>query len=202
MHLKFSHDIEALLKLLAEKPLTLADILAETSERGFSLIMGLLVLPFLFPVPPGLAGPFSAACLLLAVQMAVGRRSPWLPRRIARLRFPNRFALELLKNLRRVNHVLEKIAKPRLQKVAGSTHAWRLNGACIAWLSILLFLPIPFTNPIPTIGILLLVVATLEADGLLMCVGYVLTVLITLAVAFIAYFLISQTPELFQNIFG
>jgi hypothetical protein len=41
-------------------------------------------------------------------------------------------------------------------------------------------LPIPFTNPIPTAGILLLAVATLEADGLLMCVAYGLTIAITL----------------------
>lgn len=202
MRLKFSQDIEALLNLLAEKPLTLADILAETSERGFSLMMGLLVLPFLFPVPPGLAGPFSSACLLLAVQMAVGRRSPWLPRRIARIRFPNRFALELLKNLRKISRILEKVAKPRLQKIAESPHVWQLNGVCIAWLSILLFLPIPFTNPVPTTGILLFVVATLEADGLLMCVSYFLTILITLFVAFMGYLLVSQMPGLLESIFS
>jgi hypothetical protein len=202
MHLKFSQDVEALLNLLAEKPLTLADILAETSERGFSLMMGLLVLPFLFPVPPGLAGPFSSACLLLAVQMAVGRRSPWLPRRVARIRFPNRFALELLKNLRKISRILEKVAKPRLQQVAESPHIWQLNGVCIAWLSILLFLPIPFTNPVPTIGILLFVVATLEADGLLMCVSYFLTILITVFVGFMGYLLLSQMPELLEIIFS
>jgi hypothetical protein len=79
MHLRFSQDIKSLLERLANQPLTLGDILAETSERGFSLVIVLLVLPFLFPMPPGLTGPLGSACLILAVQMALGKRSPWLP---------------------------------------------------------------------------------------------------------------------------
>ncbi|HCF27578.1 MAG TPA: exopolysaccharide biosynthesis protein, partial [Cyanobacteria bacterium UBA11049] len=77
MHLRFSQDIKSLLQRLAEQPLSLGDILAETSERGFSLVIALLVLPFLFPIPPGLTGVPGTACLILSVQMALGRRSPW-----------------------------------------------------------------------------------------------------------------------------
>jgi len=199
MHLRFSQDIKLLLERLANQPLTLADIMAETSERSFSLVIGLLVLPFLFPMPPGLTGPLGLACLLLAVQMALGRRSPWLPKKIARLKFPRWFALQLLQNLKRFTWVVEKIARPRLLKLVQSPQIWRLNGLCIAWLTLLLISPVPFTNPIPTVGILLFVVATLEADGLLMCISYVVTVLITLFFGFIAYVL-WQAPSLIQNL--
>ncbi len=47
MQLRFSQDIKSLLQHLAEKPLTLGDVISETSERGFSLVIALLVLPFL-----------------------------------------------------------------------------------------------------------------------------------------------------------
>ena len=160
MHLKFSQDIKLLLERLAEKPLTLRDILTETSERGFSLVIALLVLPFLFPHPPGLTGIPGTACLILSLQMVLGRRSPWLPKRIARFKFPRWFVLQLLQNLRRVTRLVEKITRPRLSHIAKSHYAWRLNGVCIAWLSVLLISPIPFTNPIPTVGILLLAIAT------------------------------------------
>ncbi len=80
MHLKFSQDLESLLKRLASQPLTLGQILAETSERGFSLSIGLLALPFLFPMPPGLFSVLGSGCLLLAIQMAMGKRLPWLPK--------------------------------------------------------------------------------------------------------------------------
>ncbi|MBW4470887.1 MAG: exopolysaccharide biosynthesis protein [Stenomitos rutilans HA7619-LM2] len=201
MNLRFSQDLEALLTQLAEKPLTLGDILTGTSERGFSLVIGLLALPFLLPMPPGFAGPLGLGCLILGAQMAVGRRSPWLPRRIAQFQFPNWLVLNLLGLLRRVTGLIEKLVRPRLRQLAESSHIWQLNGLCIAWLAFLLMLPIPFTNPIPTAGILLLAIATLEADGLLMCIAYGMTIAITLAVAGIGYVL-WQSPGFFQDLLG
>jgi len=198
--LRFSQDIKLLLEKLASQPLTIGDILAETSERGFSLVIALLVLPFLFPMPPGFTGPLGVGCLLLSLQMVMGRRSPWLPKKIAQFQFPHRFVLQLLHNLRRVTRVIERIARPRLTAFAKSQITWRLNGVCISWLTILLISPIPFTNPIPTIGILLLAVATLEADGLLMCISYILTALITLIVLSIGYTL-WQAPQVLPSLF-
>lgn len=200
MQLKFSHDIESLLKRLSENPLTLADILAETKERGFSLVIGLLALPFLFPMPPGLTAVLGIGSLLLAAQMALGRRTPWLPKKVARFKFPPKFVLLLLKNLKKITGILEKITKRRLENIAENHHVWQINGICIAWLTVLLMLPIPLTNPIPTIAILLFVVATLESDGLLICISYVLTLLITLFFGGIFY-TIWHTPGLLQNLF-
>ncbi|BAZ31954.1 exopolysaccharide synthesis protein ExoD [Cylindrospermum sp. NIES-4074] len=200
MHLRFSQDIKSLLQRLADQPLTLGDILAETSERGFSLVIALLVLPFLFPMPPGFTGPFGGACLILSVQMLLGRRSPWLPKKIANYQFPRAFAQVILQNLRRITKILEKIARPRWGKIANHPWVWRFNGFCISWLAILLISPIPLTNPFPTIGILLLAVATIESDGLLMCISYVITVLITLLFGFIGYAL-WLAPSLLPSIF-
>ncbi len=187
MHLKFSQDIESLLKDVVNKPLTIEQILAETSERGFSLTICLLILPFLFPMPPGLSTPLGLSCLFLALQMGMGRRVPWLPKKITKFKFPRGFTMVLLKNLKRVTRFLEKIVRPRWLEIAENRSVWKINGFCIAWMAILLMLPIPFTNPIPAIGILVLAVATLEADGLLMCVGYGLTLINTVLFGLIAF---------------
>lgn len=192
---RFSEEIKSLVKRLTEQPLTLGDILTETSERGFNLVIALLVLPFLFPMPPGLTGPLGAACLLLSLQMLIGRRSPWLPKKIATYQFPRSFAQVILKNLRRVTRILEKIARPRWKTIASHDLVWRFNGFCISWLTILLISPVPFTNPIPTIGILLFAAASIESDGLLICICYIITVLITCLFAGIAY-AIWLTPSL------
>lgn len=200
MPLKFSQDIESLLKRLSENSLTLADIITETKERGFSLVIGLITLPFLFPMPPGLTAVLGIGSLLLAAQMALGRRTPWLPKKVAQFQFPHAFVLLLLKNLKKITRILEKLTKRRLPRIADNPRVWQINGICIAWLTLLLMLPIPFTNPIPTIGILLFVVATLESDGLLICISYILTLLITLLFAFIIYTL-WHTPGLLQNLF-
>jgi len=94
-----------------------------------------------------------------------------------------------LQNLQRVTKILEKICRPRLLKIAEHPYIWRFNGFCISWLAVLLISPVPLTNPIPAIGILLLAIATIESDGLLMCIGYIFTVLTTLLFGLIIYFL-------------
>ena len=175
MSLKFSQDIKLLLISLATRPIKLGEVLEETAERGFSLIIALLVLPFLLPMPPGLSGVMGIGCLVLGMQMALGRRHPFTV-------------------------WLEKIVRSRWQQVANNSYTWRVNGCCITWLSILLMLPIPLTNPLPAIAILLLAIANIEADGLLMCIGYLLTLFNTILFGFMGYAL-WQTSDLFTNLF-
>ncbi len=201
MSLKFSQDIKLLLTKLATKPLTIAELLQETGERGISIIIALLVLPFLFPVPPGLSGVIGIACFCLAIQIALGKKTPWLPKFVAQFKFPRSLSHNLLKNLRRITVWSEKITRPRWQQLTNSIHTQRINGFCIAWLSILLMSPIPFTNPPPAIAILLLTVATLEADGLLMWIGYFFTLLNTIFFALIGYAL-WQAPQLLSSFFN
>jgi hypothetical protein len=187
MQLRFSQDLQALLDRLATEKLTLGDILDQTAERGFSLVIALLVVPFLFPMPPGITGFSGGASILLSAQMALGRQTPWLPEKLRQVEFPKALSQAILKNIDRLTGLLEKITRPRLQRIATHPFIWRINGLVLVWLALLLIAPIPFTNPIPTIGILLLVVAMLEADGLLMCAAYGLTIVITLACAGIGY---------------
>jgi hypothetical protein len=198
MSLRFSQDIQLLLKKLATKPVAISEIIQGTSERGFSLIIGLLVLPFLFPMPPGLSTPLGFGCLILGLQMALGRKHPWLPKKIAQFKFPRSLSQKLLKNVRRLLVWLEKIMRSRWQQIANNAYTWRGNGFCIAWLSILLMLPIPATNPLPAIAILLLAVATIEADGLVMCLGYILTLANTIFFGFIIW----QAPHLLTSLFN
>ena len=61
-------------------------------------------------------------------------------------------------------------------------------------------LPIPLTNPLLAIAILLLAIANIEADGLLMCIGYLLTLFNTVLFGFMGYAL-WQASDLLSNLF-
>ncbi|MEB3311527.1 MAG: exopolysaccharide biosynthesis protein [Snowella sp.] len=185
MHLRFSQDIEALLRKAAYEPLILRDMLAVTAERGFCLMIALLALPFIFPIPPGLTGIAGLGILLLSLQMLLGFHQPWLPARVANFPFPSKIAKQLLNPVKRLSRILEKITRPRLAAIAQNRYIWKLNGLFLVWLTLLLMLPIPFTNPLPAIGILILAVAMLEADGLLMGIAYLWTILLTLGLIFL-----------------
>lgn len=196
---RFSQDLNQLLGELSVQPISIAEILRQTGKRGFCLVISLLVLPFLFPMPPGLSGLMGLGCLVLGGQMALGRESPWLPKRVARFKFPRSLTRQLLRSVRGLITGLEKIVRSRWWGISKHPYAWRSNGFCIAWLSLLLMLPIPFTNPLPAIAILLLAVATIESDGLLMCVGYVLSLINTIFFGIIGY-MVWQLPHLLPSI--
>ena len=70
------------------------------------------------------------------------------------------------------------------KQVANNSYTWRSNGFCTDCLAILL-----------------LAVATLEADGLLMCIGYCLTLVNTIFFGFIGYAL-WQARDLLPNLFS
>ncbi len=200
MKLKFSQDLEVLLQRLSERTLTLKEMVSETSERGFSFIIGFISIPSLIPMPPGLTGVLGTLCLLLSVQMALGRQEPWLPKSIANYQFPKALALKLLTHIKGAIAILEKLTRPRLLGLVNHPYVWRFNGLCIAWLTLLLLLPIPLTNPLPTSAIILLSLATLERDGALMCFAYGLSIVVTLFFASLGY-VVFQAPHLIPNPF-
>ncbi|MGL5081490.1 MAG: exopolysaccharide biosynthesis protein [Microcoleaceae cyanobacterium] len=202
MHLKFSKDLETLLEQLAHHPLTLRDILTETSERGFCLLIGFFALPFLFPMPPGFSTILGSGCLVLSLQMALGRREPWLPKKVADFQFSSKFAAQLLGGLRRVTRSFEKITRPRLSSLTKGGYMWRINGLCLAWLALMLMLPIPipYSNFPPAIAIFLMAVAMMEGDGLLICVGYVLMVLNTALFVGLPVYIYLFAPDLLRSI--
>lgn len=58
----------------------LADILLLAGERIFGFLFVILSLPSALPVPaPGYSVPFGILIFLLAMQLLVGSKSPWLP---------------------------------------------------------------------------------------------------------------------------
>jgi hypothetical protein len=199
MHLKLSQELKPLIERLASQPITLAELLAKTSEQSFGLVIALLTLPFLLPMPPGVSTISGGGCILLGLQMMAGWKAPWLPKRIRRLKFPQALMARLLKMVQSITKLLEKFVRPRMLRLVNNPSIWRLNGLCICWLAFLLILPIPLTNPIPTVGILLFAFAMLEGDGLLICIGYGMTIAITAAVFGIGY-LLWRSPELLHQL--
>lgn len=79
-------------------------------------------------MPPGLSSILGSGCFFLAIQMGMGRRSSWLPKRIAKFRFPRTLSLQLLQNIERVTKILEKIVRPRWLRIAESPYVWQSNG--------------------------------------------------------------------------
>ena len=172
--------LDALLDGDQQQTLSFSDLLAGLGRRAFGMLLFVAVLPAFIPIPIGgaLSGPLI---VMIAAQLLVGLRRPWLPAFIAR-RGPKRQALARFERivdpwLRRLEHLV----RPRLTVLLDHRLASAFTGLLLLLLGLLLSLPIPFTNYLLGALIVLFALALLERDGALMLVvwGLGLATLVT-----------------------
>lgn len=163
--------LDALLEGDKEHVLDFGGLMQGLGRRAFGMLVFLATLPAFIPIPIGgaLSGPLV---VLLAVQLLIGLRRPWLPGFIAR-RGPTRQTLARFERivapwLQRLEHLV----RPRLPVVLDHRLATLVTGLLLLLLGVLLSLPIPFTNYLVGGLILLFALALLERDGALMLVAW------------------------------
>ena len=162
-----------LLALADESPehgLDFEHILERCGKRAFGVMLIVVCLPAFLPLPAGagaVSGPLAA---LLGLQLMIGMRRPWLPRRLREKRVP---ATRLRKLAQRIGpwlHRLQRLSRPRPEALITSAPGGFVVGAMITLLGIALSLPVPLTNYPLALLILAYAVALIERDGGLMLV--------------------------------
>jgi hypothetical protein len=170
---RFSWELHDLARQFAGRPARLSEILAATQGRGFNLLLLLLGLPLLTPVPlPGVSTLFGLAVMLIGTQLALGRQ-PWLPEKILQRALPAQFIARLLGAASRIVRWLEVLLRPRLEFLHERWIYRRAAGTLImlSGLLLLLPLPIPLTNCLPALTVVLLAAGAMERDGLFFLAG-------------------------------
>lgn len=165
----------ALLDRLAEGDpedlIRLGDLLAGFGRRAFGVLLFLAIPPSFIPGVAGVIG--SPIVVLVGLQLIGGRRRPWLPRFLAE-RGPHRHVLIKFDRwfspwLAR----LEKLVRPRMTMLLDHRAAAIFTGVVLVLLGVLLALPIPLTNGLFSVLLLLFALALLERDGALMIVAWI-----------------------------
>jgi len=163
----------------------LADLASDRSRERIALndlirVFGrrsLGALCFVFAVPnavplgiPGLPIVLAAPLLYLTWQQMTGRTKATLPARL-RARSMNRqsfarMVMRLMPLVRRLEHLV----RPRL---TWATVGWgeRVVGLIGVVLSAMIFLPLPFSNNLPGLGLSLMSLGVLGRDGLMVALG-------------------------------
>ena len=143
-------------------------IVAHLRERSFGIIMLLVAVIGLVPGASPFVGVLLAAT---AVQMILGRSEPILPRCITSRRFSTQQLVRLINRAVPVLQRLERIVRPRWSTPFEATR--RVIGSVILLLGVTLIAPIPFSQFIPVLVIMLLAFAYLEEDGVLLVIGLI-----------------------------
>jgi hypothetical protein len=172
----------------AEDHLPLSEVLTELSDRDESHItigqmmevfggraMGGLLLIFglacTLPLPPGGTTIFGLPLCLLAPQLLIGARAPWLP---ARVRKGAIATADLKRGLPRVLpwvRRMESVSRPRLDFVFAPIGQRAIGLVCTV-LALILILPIPLGNILPATAVVVLSLALVQRDGVLALLGY------------------------------
>lgn len=172
---KLSAELADLRVRVAERAVTIRELLYVLRGRAYMLLVILLTLPFLLPLPlPGLSTPFGLAIVLICLRLALGQR-PWLPMSVQRRQLPAGFIPRLLDLAAKIIGWLERVLRPRWLVLTEHAIIRQLHAlVMVAGAAILLLpLPIPFSNGLPAWSILLVASGLLERDGRAIALGYV-----------------------------
>ena len=183
-HIKYiqtSDRLRIIRKNIPQGNITIKTLVDTLINEGVYLLIIILVAPFLFPVSiPGSSTPFGVLIILLNFSI-LSNGHLHLPKFISKQVLATETIDKFFDILHKALSYVELISKPR-GKLVTNKHILKINAVITIILAFLLFLPlpIPFTDFIPSVAILLLAVSSLENDSYLMIIGYVATV-ITLA---------------------
>lgn len=178
-----------------EDHLRLGDLLTGLRQTAFGMLLFIAVLPAFIPIP-GVAGAISGPLVvLIGLQLLVCLRKPWLPAFMAR-RGPHRKSVHRFgKVLSRWLGWLEKLVRPRMEGVLDHPVASAFTGLLLVLLGILLALPIPFTNYLFGMLLLLFVFALLERDGALMLVAWLAGAIAVVVFGFVSGNLVQMMVQ-------
>lgn len=161
--------------------MTLNALLRRTEGLSLNLLIIVLALPFVVPVSvPGLSPIMGSIIMLLAMGEACGKEAR-LPRSLGEHALPERVQQRLVSGSISFVRLIERFVRPRRSHWLTLGWARVLNCLLVAFLGLLLALPLPsppffFSNSIPSYGIILLAASMMEEDGVLIWFAYALVV--------------------------
>jgi hypothetical protein len=153
---------------------TLDWLMHSLHKRSFGIIMLLLALVAIAPGASILAG---LLLMIPASQMIAGNPAPAFPRRIATRSLPTRHLAAVVQRSIPALRYLERAVHPRWRTPLKATK--RLVGAVVVVLSAtLVFIPIPLSNVVPALVIVLISLAYLEEDGVLLSIALLAAIIV------------------------
>jgi hypothetical protein len=166
-----SDIVERRATAVARDTMSIADMMELLEERSMGGVLLLLSLPMALPVPvPGLSVPFGALMMIVAAQLAVGRRHAWLPRILACRPLGAVAFKKLIEHAIPLLRRLERFVRPRGKWLAGRWVSFPVGVVCLV-LALIITLPIPLGHVVPGTAILLMSLGLLERDGVVLGVG-------------------------------
>jgi hypothetical protein len=159
--------LEELAEAFPGETVSVGDLIDRLDSRAHGVLLLVLALPMCIPNVPGISTVFGALMMAPALQLVLGSRRLWVPKRVRDWRVScealRRTFNTTTPTLRRIEYMI----KPRWSRLTQfpSTVVIGLQTLLMAFI---LILPIPFANWPPGMTVAMTSLALLQRDGLLM----------------------------------
>lgn len=160
--------------------LTLRRIVDVLGEEAHVILILLFSLPYMLPVSiPGLSTPAGILISLLAIMLFL-KRPPWIPQRYEGISIAAGTVAKISNLAERLWLKISKVVKERWVILSEGPFFRSLNLIIFVLNAVLLALPlpIPFTNTLPGIAIVLCALGHLERDGVFIVLSYIWTIVV------------------------
>jgi hypothetical protein len=168
-----SDDIEA---WLDDDGLTVGHVVDALDERSFALVLMLVMLPSALPIPTGgVTHVLELVAAVVLLQVIVGRRELWLPRRLLEHRLGEVFTGKVLPRVMRFVRWFERIARQRGARLLRSAPVLSVLGLVMLGFVVGAFVAPPFSglDTLPSFGVVVVSLGLVFRDGLIVIGGIV-----------------------------
>lgn len=174
MKSRFIATMDLLQEEAQKGDLTLQRVFHLMGEEGHAVLMLFLCLPFVQPLPiPGLSTPLGFLISVVAFFL-FRNRPPWLPKRFENLAISSEVLIKVSEMAEKIWTYAAKIVKPRFEVLHDAKFFRFINLLVVVLNAIMLSLPlpIPFSNTVPVVAIILSAIGYMEKDGLFIILSY------------------------------
>jgi len=154
-------------------PISVKTLVNFVGLKGHFILIFLLAIPFLQPIPLlGLSSLVGLVIVLVCVNVLIGLK-PWLPDFVLKRNVPAAKLLIVCKTARKLIGHIEHIIKPRAFFISEMPILRHIVAIQIIFSALILALPLPIpgSNMIAALPIVLLCLGVLEKDGYLILIG-------------------------------
>lgn len=179
--------LETVEERVHSKRLSLGQIVDTFAHRGYGPLLLTAALIIVLPTGgiPGVPTAMGAAIILIAAQLAFGRSSPWLPKKLRKLNFRKKIFDKGADRIKPVTRKIDHVIKPRLEYLTCGVAARVVGAACVLVAALLPFTEVvPFSDIVPGLALGLLGLGLTARDGVMIIIGLIFA---TGAIGLIAY---------------
>lgn len=176
----------------------ISDLVTAMEGVGFGLAIMIFAFGIIIPLPPPFPSIISIPLVIFAMQMMLGYKAPKLPARFAKMTIKRSVLATLVRKSSPYINKVEKILRPRLFFMT-TILAERIVGGFIFAFASFILLPMPLSNFIPGVGILIISFGLTSKDGLAVILG-IITGLTGIAISVTAVLLGVEALHYLKNL--